>query len=72
MITIKEFIEKYYYRYNTDKKLQYKIFKELNYTFNNFIFDPYTCKLPSLYYIAPRCNFKRFIFERWLNNDIHR
>lgn len=46
MITIKEFIEKYYYRYNTDMKLQYKIFKELNYTFNNFIFNPYTCKLP--------------------------
>ena len=62
MITIKEFIEKYYYKYNTDKKLQYKIFKELNYTFNNFVFDPYTCKLPFLYYSPPRCNFKRFIF----------
>lgn len=62
MITIKEFIEKYYYRHNTDKKLQYKIFKELNYTFNNFIFDLYTCKLPFLYYSPPRCNFKRFIF----------
>ena len=61
MITIKEFIEKYYYRYNTDKKLQYKIFKELNYTFNNFVFDPYTCKL-SYIYVHPRCNFKRFIF----------
>ena len=61
MITIKEFIEKYYYRYNTDKKLQYKIFKELNYTFNNFVFDPYTCKLPFIY-VPPRCNFKRFIF----------
>lgn len=64
MITIKEFIEKYYYRYNTDKKLQYKIFKELNYTFNNFVFDPYTCKLLSIY-VPPRCNYKRLIFERW-------
>jgi len=64
MITIKEFIEKYYYRHNTDKKLQYKIFKELNYTFNNFTFDLYTCKLPFLY-APPRCNYKRLIFERW-------
>ena len=65
MITIKEFIEKYYYRYNTDKKLQYKIFKELNYTFNNFVFNPYTCKLPSLYMYPQDAILKDLFFERW-------